>query len=52
MSFEDITTYCDECGKLTRFHLANVWTTVLGVAECYECENCGNSMILEEGDVI
>lgn len=52
MSFEDITTYCDECGKLTRFCLANVWTTVLGVAECYECENCGNSMILEEGDVV
>ena len=47
MSLQDITTYCDECEKLTNHYLGGVWSTVIGIAEVYECENCGNQLILE-----
>ena len=51
MSLQDINTYCDQCEKTTIFKLAGVWGTVLGIAEVYECEYCGNSIILEMDDV-
>jgi len=50
MSLQDITTYCDDCEELRTFMLVDVWSTILGVAECYECEYCGYTIILEEGE--